>query len=200
MGGFSPLDEKGTSFNYHPIMMVASFCLMTVAFLAFRLPWLSGQSRNLIKAVHGLSWLGAITTSSIGLWAVFKAHNDNMYANLYSLHSWFGICVFALFLFNWVCGFFLFGMKVGPDSLRSTFMPLHKYLGTVVYVGYAAAILLGLLENDTFYDYCGYAITTPDTNPAENYDKISHVCRLAHAVGFQVFAMTLTAGFVIVEL
>ena len=122
MGGGGLSMDAGKQFNWHPVMMVLSFDLMTLAILSFKLPLLQSMDRRIRKSAHGLSWLAAIGCTIFGLVAVFQSHNKTgkgtFIPNLYSLHSWVGIGTFSLFLAQFVAGSLLYGFQLGEDSTR----------------------------------------------------------------------------------
>ena len=112
VGGGVSLDA-GKQFNWHPVMMITSFVLMTVGILSFKLPLLAKLPRAFRKGVHGLCWLLALGCMSFGLYAVFESHNNTgtdgvFVANMYSLHSWIGIGVFSLFGAQFLAGSLLY--------------------------------------------------------------------------------------------
>lgn len=45
-------------------------------------------------------------------------HNDELYANLYTMHSWSGIVVVTLFFANYLGGFFNFFAGLTPQWVR----------------------------------------------------------------------------------
>jgi len=114
--------DAGKQFNWHPVMMVLSFDLMTLAILSFKLPLLQSMDRRIRKSAHGLSWFAAIGCAIFGLVAVWQSHdntgNGTFIPNLYSFHSWVGIGTFSLFLGQFVAGSLLYGFQLGEDSTR----------------------------------------------------------------------------------
>eukprot|EP00586_Coscinodiscus_wailesii_P023447 CAMPEP_0172519518 /NCGR_PEP_ID=MMETSP1066-20121228/291464_1 /TAXON_ID=671091 /ORGANISM="Coscinodiscus wailesii, Strain CCMP2513" /LENGTH=386 /DNA_ID=CAMNT_0013302119 /DNA_START=55 /DNA_END=1216 /DNA_ORIENTATION=+ len=151
MGGGGLSWEEGQSkkvFNWHPLMMVSAFILMTLASLAFRNPF-SCSDRWKKKMYHGLMWVLAATCMMVGMIAVVKSHNDAVsgyIANLYSLHSWIGIAVLSLYSIQFVGGVTFFGFQIGTGSLRARMLSLHQFLGPVIYFAMVMTILLGLQE------------------------------------------------------
>jgi hypothetical protein len=186
------LTNSNIIFNAHPLCMILSFLLMTLAGNAFKLSYLSKLSRNAIKGLHGLGWIGAIVSAGIGLYAVLMSHNTspNYKANLYSVHSWIGLAAFGLFGIQFIAGSLGFGLKLGSDQFRATLMPYHKFLGNVIYYFWAFAVLTGFQNKDSFSN-CGYQVTEVDNWPIENYHLIPHVCKVSHAVAMQVLALIL---------
>lgn len=47
----------------------------------------------------------------------WQYHNEELYANLYSVHSWAGIVVVTLFYLNYLGGFFMFFAKTSSQKV-----------------------------------------------------------------------------------
>lgn len=199
MGGGGLSWEEGQAskvFNWHPLMMIVAFVLMTLASLAFRTPC-TCVDRVKRKLYHGMMWTLSIVCVIVGLVAVFKSHNDpiNGYiANMYSLHSWVGCIVLCLYALQFVGGFTFFGLKIGTASFKAKLLKVHQFYGSFIYYGTAATILLGIQEKEGFIG-CSYTVTEPDLKPYEHYDQIPYVCRISHMLGLVVFLMALSTGY-----
>jgi len=63
----------------------------------YRIPLTWGHNKLPWKLLHAGLLLLSLILSVLGLCAVFDFHNKNQTPNLYSLHSWVGICTTALF-------------------------------------------------------------------------------------------------------
>lgn len=70
------------------------FCAAAVV---FRLPFTWKQRKLTWKLVHGGLMLAALLLSVLGLCAVFDYHRASKIPDVYSLHSWVGLCTVALF-------------------------------------------------------------------------------------------------------
>jgi cytochrome b-561 len=191
LGGLSW--EKGQSklvFNWHPLLMIAAFCFMTVASLSFRYRGLG--TRKLAKVLHGISWMVAALCVSVGLIAVFRSHNDGVsgyMANMYSLHSWIGIFVGVIYLLQFFSGLVTFGfpstfLGISP-SFKAKMLLVHYYFGPIIYLAMMQTILLGIQEKEGFVG-CGYTVEKADIRPWENFDQIPEACRISHLLGFLV--------------
>ena len=187
-------------FNWHPVMMICAFAFMTLASLSFRVRYYSQNvSRGTLKLLHGIKWTVAAICAIIGLVAVFKSHNDpysGYIANLYSLHSWIGIAVITLYLYQFLSGAFAFGMQVSFISSiqRAQVLAFHQFIGPFIYILTGATILLGIQEKEGFIG-CSYTVTSPDYNPIQHYLGIPLVCRISHGLGLVVFIMMLTTSY-----
>ncbi|CAM9343304.1 unnamed protein product, partial [Hapterophycus canaliculatus] len=190
------LGSSGTElFNWHPVMMVAGLIVSyTHGILAYRtLPL--GKKTN--KMIHNAAMLLAVILVSIGLWAVFQYHNDELYANLYTMHSWSGIVVVTLFYANYVGGFFNFFAGATPDWMKAQYLPNHVFIGIFTYYAAAFTAVLGIqarissatttagLGDKNSALGCGYDITLtePDYNPAAHYWNLYSGCRLSNGLG-----------------
>lgn len=192
-------------FNWHPLLMVATFSFMTVASLSFRLPRRC-DNRDLSKLVHGISWLVAALAATVGLIAVFASHNDaasGYVANLYSLHSWIGILVILLYVAQFLIAVRAFG---GPFASlawsppwKALLLQFHVVLGPLIYVLTATTILLGVQEKEGFVG-CGYHVDSVDWMPIQHLGKIPPACLVSHLLGFLVLATTLLTGLALADL
>ncbi|GMH89345.1 hypothetical protein TrVE_jg8050 [Triparma verrucosa] len=189
--GFSLDKESKKVFNAHPVLMTVSFVLMTVGKLSFTIPFITNRlSRPKVKVVHGSSWLLALISSSFALYAVFASHNvesQGYKANMYSLHSWVGIAVFAAMIGNFLIGSVAFGFQLVEPETRGKLMPFHKLFGNLIYYGWGVAMILGLLSRSWILS-CGYSVTEADVNPAEHYNDLPETCRQMNGLGMEVLA------------
>ena len=189
--GFSLNKESKKVFNAHPVLMTVSFVLMTVGKLAFTLPSITTHlSCPKVKVVHGYSWLLALVSASLALYAVFASHNvksQGYKANMYSLHSWVGIAVFSAMIANFLIGIYAFGFQRFAPETRASIMPFHKLSGNLIYYGWGVAMILGLLSRSWILG-CGYVVDEPDTNPAAHYKELPLTCRQMNGLGMEVLA------------
>jgi cytochrome b-561 len=161
LGGLSwKSGEAKLVFNWHPLLMITTFCFMTVATFAYRIP----VNKSVSKRVHGVVWAVAALCAMVALVAVVRSHNDKesgFIANLYSIHSWIGIFVISIFIFQFFAGLFTFGYpltSMGVDaSFKAKMMTVHYFVGPFIYVSTAATILLGIQEKEGFIG-CAYKV------------------------------------------
>jgi cytochrome b-561 len=198
LGGLSwKSGEAKLVFNWHPLLMITTFCFMTVATFAFRIP----VDKSVSKRVHGVVWAVAALCAMVALIAVVHSHNDKesgFIANLYSLHSWIGIFVISIFLCQFFAGLFTFGYpltSMGVDaSFKAKMLTVHYFVGPFIYVSTAATILLGIQEKEGFMG-CSYKVTQADLFPIQHFFQIPLPCRVSHLLGILVLAMTLCTSF-----
>lgn len=198
MGGLSWKEgEAGLVFNWHPLMMIIAFVLMTFASLAFKSPCCFCLDRFKKKVYHGVMWTLAAGCMVVGVIAVFKSHNDGVSGykpNLYSLHSWVGIGVLSLYSLQFLGGVTFFGLQLGQPQLRANVLQLHLFFGQFIYYSMAVTILLGIQEKEGFIG-CGYSVDAPDLRPYENFYRIPEACQIGHSLGLIVFLLALTTGY-----
>lgn len=201
-GGLSWNGDTKRVFNWHPFMMIIAFLFMTLASLTFRVKCFSSCDRNYIKLLHGIQWTVAAVCGTTGLIAVLKSHNVSTppIANLYSLHSWIGLSVIVLYLYQFFSGtaFFGFGL-LSSSKRRAKMLSFHKFLGPFIYLTTGTTILLGIQEKEGFIG-CAYQVTTPDYNPAKHYSDIPAACRISHGLGLVVFSMMLSTTYALIQL
>lgn len=86
-----------SGYIHYGFMNIYFFFGHVLAAVVYRVPLTWRQSKQPWKLLHaGLLFL-AFVLSVLGLCAVFDYHNAASTPNLYSLHSWLGICTTALF-------------------------------------------------------------------------------------------------------
>ncbi|XP_031494586.1 probable ascorbate-specific transmembrane electron transporter 1 isoform X1 [Nymphaea colorata] len=152
--------NKSLIFNIHPVLMLIGFIFLgSEAILAYRV--LPGTKQQL-KIVHSALHLIALALGIIGIYAAFKYHNESGIANLYSLHSWFGLGTIALFAIQWILGFVAFWFPGAPEGLRAASLPWHVLFGSIVYVLALTTAVLGFLEKLTFLEAAGLAKYGPE--------------------------------------
>ncbi|CAM9909290.1 unnamed protein product [Scytosiphon promiscuus] len=177
------LGSSGTElFNWHPVLMISGLILAFFArILAYRT---FALERRVNKLIHSSCMLLAVILVSVGLWAVFQYHNDELYANLYTMHSWSGIVVVTLFYANYLGGFFNFFVGATSDSIKAQYLPNHVFVGIFTYYAAAFTAVLGIQDKNSALG-CGYDITLtePDYNPAAHYWNLYAGCRLSNGLG-----------------
>ncbi|XP_023748110.1 transmembrane ascorbate ferrireductase 2 isoform X2 [Lactuca sativa] len=120
--------NKALLFNVHPVMMVTGLLLLNgEAMIAYKT--ISG-TKTFKKLVHLSLQFLAFILSLIGLWAVWKFHNDKGIGNFYSLHSWLGLASLLLFAIQWGVGFATFWCSCGSTKFKGkmTFLQMHKII------------------------------------------------------------------------
>ncbi|XP_008569357.1 PREDICTED: cytochrome b561 [Galeopterus variegatus] len=137
--------EGALQFNVHPLCMVIGLIfLQGDALLVYRV--FRNEAKRTTKVLHGLLHVFAFVIALVGLVAVFDYHKKEGYADLYSLHSWFGILVFVLYFVQWLVGFSFFLFPGASFSLRSRYRPQHIFFGATIFLLSVVTALLGLKE------------------------------------------------------
>eukprot|EP00252_Welwitschia_mirabilis_P010974 TRINITY_DN246_c0_g1_i4.p1 TRINITY_DN246_c0_g1~~TRINITY_DN246_c0_g1_i4.p1 ORF type:complete len:167 (-),score=24.42 TRINITY_DN246_c0_g1_i4:229-729(-) len=104
------------------------------------------------KVLHLILLGFAIILGGLGLYAVFKFHDESGIPNMYSLHSWMGMGTFCLYGIQWVAGLAVFLFPGTSKRSREKLLPWHVFLGLFLYVLGLATALSGLLEKLTFQE------------------------------------------------
>lgn len=145
-GGFA-WDGSILTFNCHPVLMVAGMVVVYgAASLVYRLPAAWAGPKLPWKAAHAALHLLAFLLAALGLAAVFRYHNRQRIANLYSLHSWLGISAVFLFACQWLLGFAVFLLPWASLWLRSLLKPVHVFFGASILTLTLASVISGINE------------------------------------------------------
>jgi len=88
--------------SLHIIRPQQALCLrdMSAAAVMYRIPFTWKQRKSTWKWVHAVLMFLALLLSILGLCAVFDFHRATGIPDMYSLHSWVGICTVVLFAFQ----------------------------------------------------------------------------------------------------
>lgn len=145
--------NKNLIFNVHPVLMLIGLVIMGgEAIISYKaLPFKKAEKKLIHLVLHAF----ALILGSIGIYMAFKNHNESGLANLYSLHSWLGIGVIALYGIQWIYGFVVFFYPGGSDDVRRESLPWHVLFGMFVYILAVANSALGFLEKLTFLESSG---------------------------------------------
>ncbi|KAG8377321.1 hypothetical protein BUALT_Bualt08G0021100 [Buddleja alternifolia] len=141
-------DNKAKIFNIHPLLMLLGFVLISgEATMTYKtVP----SIRKRQKLFHLLLHLIALIAGIIGIYAVFKFHNELRIPNMYSLHSWLGMSTICLFGLQWLFSFFSFWYPRAQPSARARLAPWHAVLGMVIFFMAILSAETGLVEKFIF--------------------------------------------------
>ncbi|XP_030468108.1 probable ascorbate-specific transmembrane electron transporter 1 [Syzygium oleosum] len=140
--------NKQKIFNLHPLLMVIGFILVGgEAIMVYKtIP----AKREVQKTIHMILHLIALLLGSLGVYAVFKFHNELHIPNLYTLHSWLGITTISLFGLQWLAAFFSFVFPKANNYARDSYYPWHIFVGSVVFFLAICTAEAGLAERFIF--------------------------------------------------
>lgn len=138
---------KAKIFNVHPLLMVGFIVLSGEAILVQKT--LPGTKRTQ-KGTHLALHLSALITGAIGIYAVFKFHQDLAIPHVYSLHSWLGMTTICLYCLQWFWSFFTFAYPQLKSSARSAVLPWHVVGGTLLFLLAVSTAFVGLGEKFIF--------------------------------------------------
>ncbi|KAM7274061.1 hypothetical protein ACFE04_028725 [Oxalis oulophora] len=149
-GGLAWAWQSRHSFNLHPVLMLIGLIVIGgEAIMSYKsLPF----KKEVKKVVHMVLNAIALILGCIGIYIVFKFHEERHINNLYSLHSWVGIVVIVLYGLQWLYGFFIYIFPGVPISLKKASVPWHVIFGLFVYILAVLAAALGFLEDLTFLE------------------------------------------------
>nr|ABK25459.1 unknown [Picea sitchensis] len=133
-------------------MFVGFIFLSSQAILAYKM---IPAKKEVQKTVHLVLQGSAIVLGAIGIYAVFKFHNESKIKNLYSLHSWLGIATISLFGLQWIAALLAFAFPGASKQRREAIYPWHVFLGVFLYAMAIGTAELGILERLTFQQFSG---------------------------------------------
>ena len=183
--------------------MTSGFIMAFIwAALSFRI-FQFGKPLN--KILHALFHTGAIVCFSIGLYAVFSGNNNldknsshSYYPNLYSIHSWMGIGLIALYCSNYILGIMVFFWNVFGDRGKAFFLDHHISLGIILVVMAGIVAESGLADLST--PLCSYPVTSPDINPIEHFKDLSSGCKTANTAGLFILLTVICTLYAIIDI
>ncbi|XP_012671334.1 lysosomal membrane ascorbate-dependent ferrireductase CYB561A3 [Clupea harengus] len=189
-GGFA-WDGTGKQFNWHPVFMVTGLVVLYGnAAVLYRVPLTWGQNKTPWKLVHAGTLLLALILSVLGLCAVFDFHNAQNTPNVYSLHSWIGICTVALFTSQWVVGFAAFLLPWSPVELRKLIKPTHVWMGAIILVLSIISCISGINEK-LFFSLKG------NVNGTQPYAKLPSEALFANSLGVLIVVFGLVVLYIL---
>ncbi|XP_071739483.1 probable ascorbate-specific transmembrane electron transporter 2 [Rutidosis leptorrhynchoides] len=141
-------DIKMKIFNLHPLLTILGFIVFSgEAILTYKaIP----ASRPVLKLIHFIFHLIALTTGILGVYAVFKFHNEVAIAHMYTLHSWIGLSTICLFALQLLIGLVTFVYPGAESATRARFAPWHVFFGVVIFYMAIVTVETGLSENFIF--------------------------------------------------
>ncbi|XP_024987890.1 probable ascorbate-specific transmembrane electron transporter 1 [Cynara cardunculus var. scolymus] len=139
---------KAKIFNLHPLLMVLGFIVFSgEAMITYKsIP----ASRQALKLIHLMLHLIALASGILGVYAVFKFHNELHIPHMYTLHSWIGLSTICLFGFQLLFGFFSFLFPGAESATRARIAPWHVFFGVVIFFMAIVSAETGLTEKFYF--------------------------------------------------
>ncbi|KAI3719873.1 hypothetical protein L6452_20778 [Arctium lappa] len=139
---------KAKIFNLHPLLMVLGFIVFSgEAMITYKsIP----ASRQALKLIHLILHLIALASGILGVYAVFKFHNELHIPHMYTLHSWIGLSTICLFGFQLLLGFFSFLFPGAKSATRARIAPWHVFFGVVIFFMAIVTAETGLTEKFFF--------------------------------------------------
>ncbi|CAO2841853.1 unnamed protein product [Amaranthus hypochondriacus] len=139
---------KPQIFNVHPLLMVIGVIVTGgQAIMAYKtVP----GAKSTQKKVHLILHLIALMSGIVGIYAVFKFHQELSIPHIYTLHSWVGISTICLYGLQWIISFFTFALPHSKSAAREAVAPWHKFLGIFIFILAICTAMMGLIEKFTF--------------------------------------------------
>ncbi|RVE66067.1 hypothetical protein OJAV_G00122830 [Oryzias javanicus] len=173
-------DGSYLEFNWHPVLMVSGLVVLYgIAAVVYRVPSTWSQKKSTWKLVHGGLMLLALLLSALGLCAVFDFHRAASIPDMYSLHSWVGLCTVLLFAFQWLLGLAGFLLPCSPPGFRSRLKPVHIWLGSMVLILSLTSCISGINEKLIF---------TLNGKTNESYNSLPLEAKFANFLGILIVA------------
>lgn len=139
---------KPKIFNIHPLLMIIGIIVIGgEAIMAYKT--VPGAKRTQ-KQVHLMLHLVALIISIVGIYAVFKFHQELAIPHLNTLHSWLGISTICLYGLQWMYSIFTFAIPHSKSTVRATVAPWHIFGGIVIFLLAICSAITGLVEKFTF--------------------------------------------------
>ena len=139
---------KTKIFNVHPLLMVIGIILIEgEAIMIYRTVPIKKEAQKLL---HLMMHLIAIILGIIGIYAVFKYHNESNILNMFSLHSWMGLTTICLLGLQWLGSFLSFVFPGVHSRHRESYLPLHVIAGVTVFIMAVCTAEMGLVEKFFF--------------------------------------------------
>lgn len=130
-GGFG-FEDANLEFNFHPPFMVALVYLCGNGILIFR--GLRFKKKTPLKWIHTVFHWISLIVCGFALFTVIDFHNRKNFANFYSLHSWIGIFVSAVYFIQFFSSFVIFMIPCIPYSVRKLAMQFHVFGGLFILI------------------------------------------------------------------
>lgn len=165
--GYAWRDQPKVEFSYHPLFMtIGLMFLYGNGIIIYRI--FPKIEKLYVKVGHTVIHMGAIVFSVVGLVAAFDSHNlrKKPIPNMYSLHSWVGIVVVAMFCLQWMLGLlaYLVPGRLVNVGLKKKYMPHHVFWGLALFGLSAATCLMGIVERTIFQiDRINYTIISQES-------------------------------------
>ncbi|KAK9074442.1 hypothetical protein SSX86_007040 [Deinandra increscens subsp. villosa] len=148
-GGFAFTSHvKSKIFNLHPLLMILGFIIFSgEAMITYKaIP----AKRKTLKQIHLIFHLIALFSGTLGVYVVFKFHNELDIPHMYTLHSWIGLSTICLFGLQLLVGFVTFLFPGAQLATRARLAPWHVLFGRIIFVAVIVTAETGITEKFIF--------------------------------------------------
>jgi hypothetical protein len=183
-GYLGGLNWKENVFNFHPVMMIASFFFTGWSITAYRIKSISMKYK---KYLHLFAHILAKICLTIGLRAVYvsKRDSDDYHYHLLSLHTWLGTLTAILLIQNDFFGAITFLFPFLSRHIQKFYRPYHIFFGKMAFIFLVITIETGIMEENTFL-VCSPSADKVDNSPGSHYLVIPSGCRLSSGLGLVI--------------
>uniref|UniRef100_A0AAQ5Z5I9 Lysosomal membrane ascorbate-dependent ferrireductase CYB561A3 n=1 Tax=Amphiprion ocellaris TaxID=80972 RepID=A0AAQ5Z5I9_AMPOC len=170
-GGFA-WDCPALQFNWHPVLMVSGLVVLYAnTAVVYHVPFTW-------KLVHA----GLMLLAILGLCAVFDFHRGFQIHDLYSLHSWVGICTVATFAFQMV------HLPCSAQWFCSAMKPVHIWLGKTILILSLTSSISGIMRNCS--SHC---------NTRAPYSSLPEEAKLVNSLGIFIVAFGMVVFGILIK-
>ncbi|CBI26790.3 unnamed protein product, partial [Vitis vinifera] len=100
--------------------------------------------------VHLILHFIALVAGIFGVCMAFRYHHVESMPDMYTLHSWLGLCTICLFGLQWMFAFFSFWYPGVKKPRRRRLMPWHWFAGMVIFLMAILTAETGLVQRSTY--------------------------------------------------
>ncbi|XP_076890016.1 putative ascorbate-specific transmembrane electron transporter 1 [Bidens hawaiensis] len=133
-------------FNMHPLLTILGFIIFSG----------EGKIKCIIKLKftfkcdNAYRYFESLLSGILGIYAVFKFHNELKIGHAYTLHSWIGLATICLFGLQLLLGFFTFLFPGAKSATHVIFAPWHIFTGVGIFFMAIMTAETGLMEEFMF--------------------------------------------------
>lgn len=147
-------------FNWHPVIMTAAVVVfLPHAALAWSDAALHDElGKKSTKLIHAVLNIVVFVLVNIGILVAFTSHQQQRFANFYSLHSWFGLITLGLLKGNVFAGL---ASWMFPESIVSSFSKCyHRNVGKIGLLTANFTMVLGFLQQQSLLNRVARSVFT----------------------------------------
>jgi hypothetical protein len=155
--------------------------------------------------IHATLLFLTVAFIGVGMYAVNKSNCDddgNCYAAVTQMHHWFGVTAMIVYFSQYVSSFFIFGLKMASEGVRSAFKNHHRAFGVMSLIVSSMAVLTGLEMQIVGKGICD--VDSDDITAANmaksQYMNILTGCRIANSAGLCILFSIILSVYAIIPM